>query len=75
VKPISSRAADKVVDFAVLYPIYEAKTACLTDALLRHSGFAVPQMVELNRLVQTLRRGMRDATDEPLETGEHEARS
>lgn len=38
------------------------KTGCLTDALLRHSGFEVPQMIELNKLVQTLRQGMRDAT-------------
>jgi len=34
---------------------------CLTDALLRHSSFEVPQMIELNRLVQALRQGMRDA--------------
>ncbi|CAN7482026.1 MarR family transcriptional regulator [Bosea sp. LjRoot9] len=38
------------------------KTGCLTDALLRHSGFDVPGMIELNKLVQTLRQGMRDAT-------------
>lgn len=37
------------------------QTGCLTDALLRHSGFEVPQMIELNRLVQALRQGMREA--------------
>ena len=43
------------------------QTACLTDALLRHSGFKVPQMIELNMLVQTLRQGMRQATGEQPE--------
>ncbi len=43
------------------------KTGCLTDALLRHSGFEVPQMIELNHLVQALRHGMRNATDGRLE--------
>lgn len=38
-----------------------AKTGCLTEALLQHSGFEVPQMIELNRLVQSLRQGMREA--------------
>jgi DNA-binding MarR family transcriptional regulator len=38
-----------------------AKTGCLTDALLRHSGFPVPEMIELNRQVKLLRQGMRDA--------------
>ena len=38
------------------------KTGCLTDALLRHSGFDIPQMIDLNTRVQTLRQGMRDAT-------------
>lgn len=43
------------------------QTGCLTDALLRHSGFEVPQMIELNQLVQALRRGMRNAVspDDP----------
>lgn len=44
------------------------KTGCLTDALLRHSGFDVPQMIELNACVQALRQGMREAVgggDEP----------
>jgi DNA-binding MarR family transcriptional regulator len=38
------------------------KTGCLTDALLEHSGFTAPDMIELNQKVQTLRDGMRDAT-------------
>jgi MarR family transcriptional regulator, organic hydroperoxide resistance regulator len=37
------------------------KTGCLTDALLRHSGFEVPDMIELNRQVKLLRQGMREA--------------
>ncbi|MEK1853660.1 MAG: MarR family transcriptional regulator [Phyllobacterium sp.] len=37
------------------------KTGCLTAALLLHSGFTVPEMIELNRKVQLLRDGMRDA--------------
>ncbi len=37
------------------------KTACLTDALLRNSGFEAPQMIALNRTVQALRQGMRKA--------------
>ncbi|RXT52536.1 MarR family transcriptional regulator [Bosea sp. Tri-44] len=41
-----------------LYP----KTGCLTDALLRNSGFEIPQMIELNQTVQALRQGMRKAT-------------
>ncbi len=43
------------------------QTGCLTDALLRHSGFEVPQMIELNRCVQALRHGMREAVE-----GSHE---
>jgi MarR family transcriptional regulator, organic hydroperoxide resistance regulator len=43
------------------------QTACLTDALLRHSGFDVAQMIELNKLVQTLRQDMRRATGEDPE--------
>jgi len=38
------------------------KTGCLTEALLRHSGFDIPQMIDLNTRVQTLRQGMRAAT-------------
>ncbi|QCI65237.1 MarR family winged helix-turn-helix transcriptional regulator [Phreatobacter stygius] len=38
------------------------KTGCLTDALLKHSGFTVPDMIDLNQKVQKLRDGMRDAT-------------
>ncbi|MER8441323.1 MarR family transcriptional regulator [Mesorhizobium sp. M1312] len=38
-----------------------AKTGCLTAALLLHSGFTVPEMIELNRKVQLLRDGMRHA--------------
>ena len=38
-----------------------AKTGCLTDALLRHSGFTVPEMIELNRKVHLLRDGMTKA--------------
>lgn len=38
-----------------------AKTGCLTDTLLRRSGFTVPEMVDLNRKVQLLRDGMTQA--------------
>jgi hypothetical protein len=48
------------------------QTACLTDALLRHSGFDVPQMIELNRLVQALRQGMRQSIGEHAEATERE---
>jgi MarR family transcriptional regulator, organic hydroperoxide resistance regulator len=34
------------------------KTACLTEALLHRSGFTVPEMIDLNRKVQSLREGM-----------------
>ncbi|WP_448955463.1 MarR family winged helix-turn-helix transcriptional regulator [Labrys neptuniae] len=37
------------------------RTGCLTDALLEHSGFSVPEMIDLNRKVQKLRDGMRNA--------------
>ena len=37
------------------------KTGCLTDALLRHSGFDVPEMIALNSRVHALRQGMREA--------------
>jgi MarR family transcriptional regulator, organic hydroperoxide resistance regulator len=45
------------------------KTGCLTDALLRHSGFDVPQMVELNKRVQALRQGMREGGGGGYEPG------
>jgi DNA-binding MarR family transcriptional regulator len=35
-----------------------AKTGCLTDTLLRRSGFTVPEMIELNEMVQALRDGL-----------------
>lgn len=41
-----------------------AKTGCLTNALLRHSGFTAPEMIELNRKVQLLRDGMTKALAE-----------
>ena len=34
------------------------KTACLTDTLLRRSGFTVPEMIDLNEKVQMLRDGL-----------------
>lgn len=34
------------------------KTACLTDTLLRRSGFSVPEMIDLNEKVQMLRDGL-----------------
>lgn len=37
------------------------KTGCLTDALLKHSGFTIPEMIDLNLKVQKLREGMRNA--------------
>lgn len=37
------------------------RTGCLTDALLRNSGFQISQMIALNRAVQDLRQGMRNA--------------
>jgi DNA-binding MarR family transcriptional regulator len=43
------------------------QTACLTAALPRHSGFGVAQMIELNKLVQTLRRACVGATGEDPE--------
>lgn len=36
----------------------QAKTGCLTETLLRRSGFTVPEMIDLNRKVQLLRDGM-----------------
>jgi len=44
------------------------KTGCLTEALLRHSGFDIPQMIDLNKRVQMLRQGMRDAVGGMQET-------
>ncbi len=38
-----------------------AKTGCLTEALLRNSGFTIPEMIELNRKVQALRDGVSKA--------------
>ncbi|MDR6759441.1 DNA-binding MarR family transcriptional regulator [Mycoplana sp. BE70] len=35
-----------------------AKTGCLTETLLRRSGFSVGEMVDLNEKVQKLRSGM-----------------
>ena len=35
-----------------------ARTGCLTETLLRRSGFTVPEMVDLNGKVQRLRDGM-----------------
>lgn len=37
------------------------KTGCLTDTLLRRSGFTVPEMIDLNRKIQLLRDGMTKA--------------
>jgi DNA-binding MarR family transcriptional regulator len=34
------------------------RTGCLTDALLRRSGFTIPQMIDLNEKVQSLRDGL-----------------
>ncbi|MBA8877607.1 MarR family winged helix-turn-helix transcriptional regulator [Phyllobacterium myrsinacearum] len=39
-----------------------AKTGCLTETLLRRSGFTVPEMIDLNHKVQLLRDGMTKAT-------------
>ena len=38
------------------------RTGCLTDALLKNSGFTVAEMIDLNQKVQKLRDGMRNAT-------------
>jgi len=35
-----------------------AKTGCLTDTLLRRSGFTVLQMIDLNKKFQALRDGL-----------------
>ncbi|UXS34671.1 MarR family transcriptional regulator [Agrobacterium tumefaciens] len=40
------------------------KTGCLTDALLRRSGFTIPQMIDLNEKVQSLRDGLTRADNE-----------
>jgi len=40
-----------------------AKTGCLTETLLRHSGFQVTEMIDLNRQVIRLRQAMRDAAN------------
>ncbi|MDB5523111.1 MAG: putative MarR family transcriptional regulator [Rhizobium sp.] len=39
-----------------------AQTGCLTDTLLRRSGFSVEDMVKLNDTVQKLRSGMHHAS-------------
>ncbi|CDN95890.1 MarR family winged helix-turn-helix transcriptional regulator [Agrobacterium tumefaciens] len=42
------------------------KTGCLTDTLLRRSGFTIPQMIDLNEKVQSLRDGLtRTGTEQP----------
>lgn len=41
-----------------------ARTGCLTDALLKHSGFAAQEMIALNRKIQLLCDGMRKAAEE-----------
>lgn len=38
-----------------------ARAGCLTDALLRHSGFTLSEIVELNRKMQRLREGLHHA--------------
>lgn len=38
-----------------------ARTGCLTEALLINSGFTIPEMIDLNRKVQTLRDGVSKA--------------
>lgn len=35
-----------------------AKTGCLTDALLKNSGFTIPEMIDLNQKIQKLRDGV-----------------
>ncbi len=49
------------------------RTGCLTDALLRHSGLDVPQIIELNHRVQALRQGMREATSRQSEQAKGDA--
>ncbi|OCP23136.1 MULTISPECIES: MarR family transcriptional regulator [unclassified Ensifer] len=44
------------------------KTACLTDTLLRRSGFTVPEMIDLNEKVQMLRDGL-TGEEEPISRG------
>jgi DNA-binding MarR family transcriptional regulator len=39
-----------------------AKTGCLTETLLRRSGFTIPEMIDLNHKVQLLRDGMTKAS-------------
>ncbi len=43
-----------------------ARTGCLTDTLLRRSGFTMPQMIELNQKVQLLR-------DRLIQSAQHSA--
>lgn len=40
----------------------QPQTACLIDALVAHSGFAVPDIIELNEKMQALTRHMREST-------------
>ncbi|OCP38592.1 MarR family winged helix-turn-helix transcriptional regulator [Ensifer sp. LC163] len=49
------------------------KTACLTDTLLRRSGFTVPEMIDLNEKVQMLRDGL-TGEEEPISRGYSAAR-
>lgn len=41
-----------------------ASTGCLTEALLRHSGFTPSELLELNHRIQVLRDGLRKAVEE-----------
>jgi DNA-binding MarR family transcriptional regulator len=38
-----------------------AKTGCLTETLFRRSGLSVPEIIDLNRKIQSLRDGMTNA--------------
>lgn len=44
-----------------------AETGCLTDALLRRSGFTIPEMIDLNLKVQRLRDGIGHSDPQPVE--------
>lgn len=43
-----------------------AETGCLTDALLRRSGFTISEMIDLNLKVQRLRDGIGRSDVEPV---------
>lgn len=53
------------------------RTGCLTDTLLRRSGFTIPQMIELNqkvqllrdRLMQSARHSTENSSDSPMIPG------